>query len=583
MKGSEINVWKFMVGINQYSIPCYQRNYSWTETDCKRLYDDMLNLFEQRKFENKATHFIGSVVFSEIDGQQGGILIVDGQQRLTTMYLFYLALYRVAKNKAAQSVEDLSFAEKINIKILEVDDDSASDLVRLHRFEFSSKQDQEAFDKLFIGNENDYIDNSLLTKNYQYFYRRLQDENQLTLKDFYALTQNVCFVTIELQEGDDAQRIFESLNSTGVSLTVGDKIRNFLLMGFEEKANDFYNNLWVPMEHNCALGSIDDFVRNYLTIKFAQPPKKDDLYADFKSYYYKTYHRLASSNNSAMLNELLEYSNLYVYNKNCLYDVKSSCYGDLSEKERDDLQKEINQCLYRLRFLDYEVRIPFVMYCMWLHKEGQISANELLTALLMVENFLFRRCACNIPTNSLSKLFAAFPRRIADQSGNDFISKLSAVMCSSGARLPNDDAFKQAIETADFYSGCAWRLPYIIERLESLESKEQSKIYGEDLTCEHIMPQTLNDEWRAELGPDADAIHDEWLHRLANLTLTAYNSEYRNYPFAKKCTMEHGLASSSLHTNRAIASHEHWGLAELQQRAKELGEKACQVWPYPKH
>lgn len=577
MKGGEINVWKFMMGVNQYRIPCYQRNYSWTEKECQGLYDDMLDLYEQRKYvdkEIKFTHFIGSVVFGQDD--HGSILIIDGQQRLTTMYLFYLALYRVAKEKS-QTPEDYSFAEKINVKILEADDDNSVNWSKPHRFKFSSQQDQNAFDKLFAGKDADYINDSLLTKNYRYFYNRLQNEGQISLKDFYFLTQSVCFITVELQLGDDAQRIFESLNSKGLPLTVGDKICNFLLMGCDAgQAEDFYNNLWVPMEHNCALGTIDDFIRYYLTIKLAQPPKKYDLYADFKSYYYKTYRALDSSNNGAMLNELLDYSKLYVYNKNCSYD--------LSAKEHESLQKAIDQCLYRLsNYLGYEVRIPFTMHCMWLHKEGQITGAELLAALQMVENFLFRRLVCGIPTNSLNKLFAALPRRIAEHEGADFITKLSEILCSGGSRLPNDESFKQTIETADFYTSKSWLLPYIIERLESLESKEQCKIYGENLTCEHIMPQTLTDEWRAELGPDADAIHKEWQHRLANLTLTAYNSKYSNRPFAEKCTMEHGLASSPLHTNRAIASHEHWGLAELQQRAKELGEKACQVWPYPKH
>lgn len=577
MKGSESNVWKFMVGINQYCVPCYQRNYSWGEKNCRELYDDMINLHEQIKYNDDASHFIGSVVYKKVEGTQSSILIIDGQQRLTTMYLFYLALYRVAKERLLQGDSDCSFAEKVNVRILEIDD-SVIDSVYPHRFILSSKRDQEAIDKIFAGNDGDYVDDSLITKSYRYFYQCLTNENRLSLKEFYSLTQSVSLIDISLDHGDDAQLIFESLNSKGVDLTVSDKVRNFVLMDFSQKeANHYYSDLWVPIEQNCSVGSIDVFLRYYLSIKLGQPPKKDQLYAEFKSYFYA--HKFT---NLSMMEDLLMYSELYVLNKSRSYKLYPQRDTDLNERERASLLNKINQCLYRLdAYIEYDVRIPFIMHCMWLHKEGQITGTELLTALQMIESFLFRRWACSVAPNSLSKLFASFPRRIAEHEGSDFITKLSEILCSGGSRLPNDEAFKQAIETENFF--IPQMLTYIIERLESYESKEQCKIYGEKLTCEHIMPQTLTDEWRAELGSDADAIHEEWQHRLANLTLTAYNSEYSNRPFAEKCTMEHGLASSPLHTNRAIASHEHWGLAELQQRAKELGEKACKIWPYPKH
>ena len=581
MIGSQNNIWKFMVGVNQYFVPCFQRNYSWTVNDCEGLYEDMLNLFEQRASDPAATHFIGSVVLQESPDSQSSILIIDGQQRLTTMYLFYLALFRAAKEKAQQGGGDYSFADKINIRILENDDEAfSSGQTRLHRFELSSQTDQDALDKLFEGNEESFIEDSLLTKTYRYFYQHLMSEELLSLKQFYDLTQILSFIEIRLGPGDDAQRIFESLNSKGVALTVSDKVRNYILMQFprQEVARYQYLNRWVPMEQNCQNGSMDDFLFSFLAIKRSQPPKNNALYFEFKNY-----HGAKHLDNAKLMEELVSYSDLYARNKNCTYELFKNNDKDLSRKERISLQHDIEQCLYRLaHFIVFDVRIPFIMQCMWLHKHGKISGFELLEALKMVESLLFRRWVCAVPSNNLRRFFAALPRRVDEkQEEIGFINKLAAVLLDDKARCPNDEHFKKCLNEKDFYK-VAYMLPYVIERLESLESREQADIYNnKTLTCEHIMPQTLNDPWREELGPDAEAIHEEWQHLLANLTLTSYNSNYSNRPFAEKCSMEHGFASSPLHTNRAIAQHEHWRLEDLQQRAQELGEKACLVWPYP--
>ena len=283
MKGAENNIYKFMSGGERYLIPCYQRPYSWTEEQCRTLFDDMLHLLAQRQHDFEANHFIGSIVCQQVKGPQSGYFIIDGQQRLTTMYLFYLALYRICEKKSMLQAGSNDIAPSIKFKILT---DSSSGMIGAlgkHRFDLTDN-DQEALDKLFAGDINEYIKDSLLTRNYQLFCQWIEAEPQLNLHDLLTVTQWLVFIEIELDPGDDAQLIFESLNSKGLELSEGDKVRNFLLMGFsQEVVKGYYRELWRPMEQNCHQ-ELSEFIQYYLSIQYARAPSMKSLYLDFKDY-----------------------------------------------------------------------------------------------------------------------------------------------------------------------------------------------------------------------------------------------------------------------------------------------------------
>ena len=574
MKGSDTNIHDFMVEKRHYIVPIYQRDYSWGQAQCATIYEDLYGL----KNSNRS-HFVGSVVYAKGSAQNPGIYLIDGQQRVITMYLFYLALSRAAQQP---NVGDTTLSQLIQSTLL-------NSLKGKHRFTLSSKEDQVAMDKLFAGNEDEYIRDSHLTQNYYYFYNRLTAENQLSLVDIFDLTIRLSMVKIELDdEEDDAQVIFESLNSKGLTLSHGEKVKNFVLMGIDpEQAQESYATQWYPMELNCkhAQGDwgLDNFIYYFLAIERNELPEFGNLYAEFKSFHH-------ASDKVALMETMNKYSELFRRIKTCSYELYPTWDTNLSEAERQSMQAAIVLQLKRLSYFPYERHIPFVMQTMWLHLQHRITAAELLETLKLIESFYFRRWACGVPTNTLSRFFATLHAEIGyvnDTDAGDFISKLKFVLRTDRARLPSDTWFKQCIENNEFYYSNTKLLNYTFDRLENFEQREQVHIM-DDLdknnkayTIEHVMPQTLTKEWRTELGPNAEELHELWKDRLANLTLTAHNSSLGNRPFAEKRDMPKGYKDSILRLTKSIAAHEHWNEEDLKQRATELSDKALKIWPYP--
>lgn len=584
MKSDDKNIFEFMSESERYIIPCYQRPYSWKEKNCRDLFDDMINLLKQRQHDFNATHFVGSIVCQQVKGPQSGYFIIDGQQRLTTMYLFYLALYRVAEKQALLQANSNDIASSIKFKILTDTSSDGIGSLGKHRFELSA-DDQVAMDKLFAGDENEFIVDSKLTTNYQLFCQRIEELPQLNLNDLYKVTQWLVCIEIELAPGDNAQRIFESLNSKGLDLSEGDKVRNFLLMGFSpDVVNGYYRELWRPMEQNCKK-ELSEFIQYYLAIQCGRAPSMKTMYLDFKNYV-----QHSELDNVKVLEELLAYSKLFARINSCSYELYSDHDTDLSKPERAELSRAIEQSLRGLKYLDYSVCNPVVMQCLMLHRGGLISGAELLEILKIIEAFFFRRWACGKKSQGLNRTFQALAASLsADAAKDGLVRKLVATLSvedkDAVCYMPNDDDFVKALQTRNLYSstnGSNGIFFYMLERLENYGSLEQVDITNKTFSIEHIMPQKLSPEWRTELGPDADTIHHTWLHRLANLTVTAYNSKYSNSSFADKCAMDHGFASSPLRLNRDIAAFKHWGPEAMQQRAQTLIAKALTIWPYPR-
>lgn len=606
MKGSENTISAFMSATSRFYIPCYQRPYSWTPEQCRILFNDMLHLYEQHERDHNtgATHFIGSIVCQKVEGKQSEVLVIDGQQRLTSMYLFYLALNRVALERdklPVAPVKDVkngeqpsyqAIAQAINIQILADKPSFTLGVTGQHRFELTI-HDQDAMDKLFAGNEDEYHEDSLLTKNYQLF-KKLIDDSELSLRDLYEVAQCLVLIAIELDPSDDAQLIFESLNSKGLDLSEGDKVRNYILMGFrQDEVKELYFNKWRQIELACD-NQLTDFLRYFLAIQNGRAPSKETLYVGFKDYVLRKQTQSADTASSlnqvkiAVMDDLITYAQMFGRIRTGSFELAATSDVALGAKEREDLQEEIGRSLQRFTYLDYSVRNPVIMQCLMLHRNGLVNSVELLDALKLIETFFFRRWACGVPSQGLNRTFQSLAASLSAEAAKaGLVSKLVATLCVEDKQavcyMPNDEDFVKALQTRDLYSNSNGRdsIFYMLERLENYGSLEQVSITKKKFSIEHIMPQKLSDEWLEYLGPDAYGIKRRWLHCLANLTLTAYNSNYRNSSFADKCSMLHGFKESPLRLNRYIAEFDHWGPAEMQQRAAKLIAKALVIWPYP--
>ena len=374
---------------------------------------------------------------------------------------------------------------------------------------------------------------------------------------------------LELEQGDDPQLIFESLNSTGLRLSESDKVRNYILMHITDPAQQqrWYEDYWQQIEGACtnADGSsaLDAFLRDYLTARMSTIPRQDKIYAAFKEHCAGCGDRL----------EVLRVLHCYAGSYRILLQGGAS--------------PQLDDCIRRLNYLGTGVARPYLLEVLEMHRGGQLTDEELLGIFESVESFFVRRFVCGLPTNSLNKIFQVLHRQILreGEAGHavyvDRFSYYLTSRCGSG-RFPEDEEFSQAFTGIELRTARPQRIRYLLERLENARTREQHEIYGNDhYSIEHIMPQALNDEWRRALGTDCQAVHEQWLHRLANLTLTAYNSTYSNCSFVRKRDMQHGFRDSGLRLNSYLARLERWDEAALQARQRRLLEDALAIWPRP--
>ena len=557
MKGSASYLVQFLEGSNKrFVIPVYQRNYDWKIDNCKQLFDDLVQVIK----DNKQSHFFGSIVsYAHLRDE---IVLIDGQQRITTISLILIAIVNALKNNAI-TASDPQFCERLENEYIV--DKYHKDLrkVRLKLF----RADCEAFDKLIYAPESDYIDSSKVTINYRYFYDRLVQKQELTPEQLFNAIYKLEIIDIVLEphHGDDPQLIFESLNSTGLDLSEADKIRNYILMGLAPDLQEkYYDAYWNRIEKCCG-NELDSFVRNYLTITTGTIPNIRNVYQAFKSY-------ANGKKTEPLLISMLDYAQAYQQLTNCELGIK-----------------EANEIAGRLNLLDMTVAYPFLMAFIPYAKENDIYNSEIVSVLSVVETFIFRRLMCDLPTNALNKIFATLHRYIVKnlREGYTYADVMIYYLCSRklSAALPKDDQFIKGFTTKNIYVMRSKNKAYIFERLENTNSKEKNDIVGYiskgDLSIEHIMPQTLNQAWRNALGEHCDEIHEQWLHTIVNLTLTGYNSNYSNKSFQDKKTIQNGFLQSGLRLNQYIAHFDKWTLAEMEQRKAELAKTALAVWQYP--
>jgi uncharacterized protein with ParB-like and HNH nuclease domain/predicted transport protein len=556
MKATEAKLLEFLKKSPQFVIPIYQRTYSWTERECRQLWDDIL-----RAGRNDAVsaHFVGSIVYVEKGlyqvSSQSPLLVIDGQQRLTTVTLLTEALARVLGD--SEPLDGFSAKKLRNYYLLNPLEDGE------RRYKLVLSQTDKASLMALLNQQPKPKEHSLrVGANFALF----QEWIASVKEDLVALCKGlVKLVVVDIslnRDQDNPQLIFESLNSTGRELSQADLIRNFILMGLEPQLQTrLYEQYWRPMEvdfgQEAYTTHFDGFMRHYLTVKTGEIPNVREVYEAFKQYARSP----RAGNMEALVADIRAFADYF-------------CKMALGMEQDADLKVAFHD----IRELKVEVAFPFLLELYHDYSTGMLPKDELLQAARLVESYVLRRAVCGIPTNSMNKTFATFGRALKKDR---YLESIQAhfLMLPSYRRFPNDEEFKRDLQSKDLYNFRS--RSYWLRRLENHDRKERVPV--DEYTIEHILPQNnnLSDKWKADLGPEWEHTQQTYLHTLGNLTLTDYNSEYSDRSFAEKRDMEGGFAQSPLWLNRGLGALQHWNEKTIRQRAEKLTGQAVGVWTAP--
>lgn len=572
MKGESQKLIQFFDGSDKrFCIPLYQRNYDWKLENCRQLFSDLLMVHQR----NSKSHFFGSIVSSLSDDETR--MIIDGQQRITTVSLILIAMINAAQ------AGDLAYDKESQIKLIrnaylvnEYRDDERK--VKLKPI----KNDMAAFDALIYKDQEDYIQDSNVTRNYRFFYERIKDCG-LKLEELLEAVKKLEIINVRLERDDDPQLIFESLNSTGLDLSESDKIRNYLLMSLganeqEQAYNAYWNKIEIATDYKPTM-----FIRDYLTIKTKKIVKIENLYFEFKQY-----GENSGMNRTELMADMLRHAN--IYNK------------VVSAKVDDPVLAKL---LKQLSYIDSQVHMPFILSFLLYSEEKRMAQTDVHKVFKALECYWARRIICNLPANALSKVFSTLHTDILkhinefEKRGEPFTSSYPEVMKyvllkkQGTAELPNDKKVAEEIAVRNVYKmPIAYRY-FMFERMNNGLSKEYIDVVGGmkdgTITIEHIMPQTLSQQWKADLGENYQDIYDKYLHTFANLTLSAYNQSYSNAPYSDKwegMTDREGkpvigFKDSIYSLSADLKNCERWTETELQARQLSLSNRFMTIWSMP--
>ena len=563
MKAIQADLLNFLRKSPQFVIPLYQRNYSWSAAQCHQLWDDLMRAGRD---ENVKAHFIGAIVYVEGHGnvvQQEPLVVIDGQQRLTTCTLFVAAL---AKHFESKEISELlgAFSAK-----------------KLRKYLFNEDEEGERYFKLILSETDKQtllaiLDNqpcpaeasTRITENYALF-QALILQHHVELEAICKGLAKIVIVDVSLDRAqDNPQLIFESMNSTGLELSQADLIRNYILMGLESKLQtELYKSHWRPMEkafgQAAYLVHFDAFMRHYLTTKTGEIPNVRDVYVTFKRF-----SAVFKGGIRDLVADIHAYATYY-------------CAMALNAEKNADLK----HAFHDLRELKVDVAYPFLLDVYHDYANQRLDKAEVLKIVRLIESYVFRRAICAIPTNSMNKTFAGLSRTLKKDR---YLESVQAqfLLLPSYRRFPRDDEFERELKIRDIYNFRS--RSYWLRRLENEGRKE--RVMVEDYTIEHILPQNpaLSAEWQADVGEDWKRVQNTWLHTLGNLTLTAYNSEYSDHPFAykrdqvkDKVNNPIGFACSPLKLNQGLGQVSVWNESAITARADRLAHEAVRVWQAP--
>ncbi|MDP2166158.1 MAG: DUF262 domain-containing protein [Hydrogenophaga sp.] len=565
MKATEANLLKFLRKSPQFVIPIYQRNYSWTADQCRQLWSDLMRAGRDEKVN---AHFIGSIVYverglSSVTSQEA-LLVIDGQQRLTTSTLLIAALAKHFEVKGlGELLEAFSNKKLRNYYLLNPDEEGDR-----HFKLILSETDKDTLLAILQNTPMPPEASSRINENYALF-QELIATHQGELEAICQGLAKLVIVDVSLDRAqDNPQLIFESMNSTGLELSQADLIRNYILMGLEPKLQtELYKTYWRPMERAFGQAAyvvhFDAFMRHYLTAKTGEIPNVREVYVAFKSFA-----RGLKGDTRDLVTDIHAYASYY-------------CAMALGT----EIDAALKQAFHDLRELKVDVAYPFLLDVYHDYKQGRLTSEEVLQVVRLVESYVFRRAICAIPTNSLNKTFAGLSRSLKKDRYLESV-QATFLLLPSYRRFPSDEEFQRDIKLRDLYNFRS--RSYWLRRLENHARKERVVVEG--YTIEHILPQNeaLSQEWQLEIGPDWQRVQQDWLHTLGNLTLTGYNSEYSDRPFAYKRDQVSdkdgnpvGFAHSPLKLNLGLGKVNKWDEAAIKARADRLAGDAAKVWGAP--
>ena len=556
MKASERKITKlFSESDTVFSIPVYQRDYNWQEKQCQRLFKDIL---QTGKNEKVSSYFLGSIVYIH-DGIYGvgekEFHVIDGQQRMTTLTLLFLAIYFKLKGtilaKDADKIYNQyvvnPYSEKeIKLKLLPPEEN----LYILNKISHNKFNELEAFQ-----------DRNML-KNYLFFEKELENLSFDDMKHLSNGIEKLIYIDIALEKGkDDPQKIFESLNSTGLDLSQGDLIRNYILMDLERgEQNRIYKEIWIPIENNCKVSDgseitsyVSDFIRDYLTLKTEKISSKPKVFETFKAYYEKE--------NDEKLEDMKKYSEAYSY------IIKPSL-----EKDRD-IQRELDY----LKSLDKTVINTFLIGILKDYKDNILEKDELVNILILLQSYLWRRYITEKPTNALNKIFQGMYGKIS-RSGNYYENLVDILMAED---FPTDEELESALKLKNVYKDKE-KLNYVFKKLENYNHNELIDFENEKITIEHIFPQKPNKVWKENYSDNELEQMISFKDTISNLTLTGSNSNLSNKAFHEKRDDEvHGYRNSKLYMNKYLGRLEEWNLLSMEARFESLYDDIIKIWKRP--
>jgi uncharacterized protein with ParB-like and HNH nuclease domain/alkylated DNA nucleotide flippase Atl1 len=558
----ETNLKQLVQGEKQFRVPLWQRQYTWRIADHRLLWRDVMEQYARAGdgiTASQSGHFLGSVVLSPVASAASGVasyLIVDGQQRLTTLMLILCAVRDAAAKTDAQAIERYDELYLIN-KFQQGET----------RFRLAPTQADRPSFFACVTRSGDAGGQDPIGQAYRFFRSHVElldsDEEPLDLDRLTAVVvERLAVVDITTAQGDNAHRIFQSLNATGVGLTQADLLRNLIFMLLPSRSEEVYDEAWQPMERLIGFDNLEGLARVDLQRRGIDVAV-DDVFRRHQD-------RLESMpGGEEAVEEFVQDLALRARHYQRLIDPST---------EHDE---ELRAGLLRLRRWGAQTSYPALMAAYDLRERGLLPMEGMREVVSYIESFLVRRQLAGIPTNALNKLFVQFVEQLPQDEG--FPEVLRQELSRQRRYWPGDEQLREAIRTRPFYfSGRGPQRKIILERLEqSYGHPEHIDFETANLTVEHVLPQTLSEEWRehiASLGQDPDEVHQSLAHTLGNLTLTAFNGKLSNNPFERKRQIYSG---SHLELNRALAEQHIWGRDEILARANELADHAIAIWPSP--
>jgi len=555
MKAIDRPFTKMINGTTQFVIPVFQRDYRWTDVQCEQLWKDVIAIAADTTGRG---HFLGSVVYVSTGDSSAGFtrwLLIDGQQRVTTLTLLLIALRDHIEDTAWSGGDDAPTSTRLDAYFLK---NVQEDGNRRHKLVLR-RNDQATLQALLDGKEMPPDASERIRDNYEFFREQLTETDPT---EVYRGFGRLVVVDVTLDRGtDDPQLIFESLNSTGMDLSQSDLIRNFILMRLHEQTQTrLYETYWSKIE-NLFRGSektFDAFVRDYIAFRTqaSKQEKAEDIYFAFRRVFGSIGD--AQERLDTFLEELLRFAR---------YHAAFSIGTGAPEPLRETMARVRRQ-------VDVPAILIMRLYECY-DEHHTLSGDQFAKALETVESYIFRRAICGEQTRGYWQVFANLAYDIDSQRPFESLT-VGLARHRGNYRFPNDDEFRLALEERDIYG---MRICFdLLDRLENYGSKELTDTSG--CSIEHVMPQNekLGPEWREMLGENWREIQQKWLHRLGNLTLTGYNSTYSDRPFAEKKTTKGGFEESAVRLNKYIREQAVWTPTEMERRGKELASRALSIW-----